>query len=91
MNDNLPVERKSLPKPHPDERTIQEKYHDSLITIMLLREEVLKEKKYVEESKKIITNYISSFSDGNVNAARFNTQFSQLLASHNKYNNNLKK
>ena len=79
-----------LPRPHPDDRTIQQKYYDSQMTIMLLREEVLKDKKYIEESKRIIKDYIDSFAEGNVNASRFNTAFIKVLSEHNKYNNSLK-
>lgn len=90
MNDNLKVDKGSLPKPHPDDRTIQQKFYDSQMTVMILREEVLKDKKYIEESKKLLADYIASFDNNNVNAARFHKEFIKVMAEHTKYNNSLK-
>lgn len=73
-----------LPKPHPDDRDVYQKLYDANTTIEILRGEVLKDKKYIEESKKVIKDYLKSFKDGNVNASRFNSLFTQVLAEHNK-------
>ncbi len=90
MNENLNVGRNSLPHPHPDDRTIQQKFHDSQITVMILREEVMKDKKYIEESKKLLIEYTADFERGSINASKFNTAFIKLLLEHTKFNNSQK-